>query len=45
MALRHMHSKNFVHLDIKPENILIKDGNFYLSDFGLSIDLTNKNDL
>lgn len=40
-----MHSRNVVHLDIKPENILLKDGNFYLSDFGLAKNLNCKVDL
>jgi serine/threonine protein kinase len=37
-ALAYIHSKNIVHADIKPENILIKDKDYVavLIDFGLS---------
>ncbi|TDS68008.1 serine/threonine protein kinase [Pantoea sp. PNA 14-12] len=36
-ALNHIHSKNLVHFDIKPNNILISDRNeALLSDFGLA---------
>ncbi len=31
-----MHSKGFVHNDVKPENVLIHDGHVRLADFGLS---------
>mmetsp|Transcript_6139 Transcript_6139/g.8248 ORF Transcript_6139/g.8248 Transcript_6139/m.8248 type:complete len:152 (+) Transcript_6139:263-718(+) len=38
--LEYLHSKNFVHRDMKPENILIGQGKkattFYLIDFGLA---------
>lgn len=38
--LEYLHSKNFVHRDMKPENILIGQGKkastFYLIDFGLT---------
>jgi|GEM_PF-2233940 len=34
--LGHIHTKNIVHNDIKDENIVLKDGEFYLIDFGLS---------
>lgn len=44
-AIQYMHSRNVVHLDIKPENILLKDGNFYLADFGLAKNLNCKQDL
>ncbi|CAD8153558.1 unnamed protein product [Paramecium octaurelia] len=37
-GLRFLHSKNLVHMDIKPENILFKkkDLSFKIADFGLS---------
>jgi len=36
-ALEHAHTKQILHLDIKPGNILIKNENIYkLSDFGLA---------
>lgn len=36
-AVKHLHSKNIVHRDIKLENILLQDGNTVkLSDFGFS---------
>lgn len=34
-ALKHMHTRGFVHNDIKPQNILIKKDTFKLADFGL----------
>lgn len=35
-ALRFMHQSNMMHLDLKPANIMIKDGHAVLIDFGLS---------
>ncbi|CAD8065160.1 unnamed protein product [Paramecium sonneborni] len=37
-GLRFLHSKNLVHMDIKPENILFKkqDMSYKIADFGLS---------
>lgn len=37
LALKFVHMHNIIHMDVKPENILIKDGNFILCDFGLSV--------
>lgn len=41
LATKHLHDKNIVHLDIKPENLLLtnKDdsGHIKLADFGLAI--------
>lgn len=35
LALRLIHQNNMVHLDVKPDNIFVKDGSFKLGDFGL----------
>ncbi len=36
-ALQYIHSLEIVHLDIKPENILIgKEGHYKLGDFGIA---------
>lgn len=44
LALKSLHDKNLIHLDIKLENVLISDGNVCkLGDFGLVIDLNRKN--
>ena len=40
-ALAHMHSKNIVHRDIKPQNILVFDSEFQLCDFSVSVVLQN----
>lgn len=37
-AIKHLHDRDLIHLDIKPENIfLTKDGIFKLGDFGLVV--------
>lgn len=39
-ALAYLHHKDYVHQDIKPNNILLdEDGDYYLTDLGLSIKL------
>lgn len=34
LGLEHVHKSGFVHLDVKPENILLKQGRAVLTDFG-----------
>ncbi|KAK5850820.1 hypothetical protein PBY51_001663 [Eleginops maclovinus] len=42
-ALQHLHSLGFVHLDLKPANVLITDsGRLKLADFGLLFELKQK---
>ncbi|XP_034426231.1 membrane-associated tyrosine- and threonine-specific cdc2-inhibitory kinase [Hippoglossus hippoglossus] len=42
-ALQHLHSRGFVHLDLKPANVLITDsGRLKLGDFGLLLQLKHK---
>ena len=36
IALRYMHQQGFVHLDVKPSNIMVEDGRVKLIDFGVS---------
>ncbi|KAM4525165.1 membrane-associated tyrosine- and threonine-specific cdc2-inhibitory kinase isoform 1-T3 [Odontesthes bonariensis] len=43
-ALQHLHSHGFVHLDLKPANVLITDsGRLKLGDFGLMLELKQTN--
>lgn len=42
-ALQHLHSNGFVHLDLKPANVLMTaSGRLKLGDFGLLLDLKQK---
>ncbi|XP_066996105.2 membrane-associated tyrosine- and threonine-specific cdc2-inhibitory kinase [Anabrus simplex] len=42
LGIKHLHSQEFIHLDIKPENILVTDeGVFKLGDFGLIHQINN----
>ncbi|KAF2500785.1 kinase-like protein [Lophium mytilinum] len=40
-ALEYLHSQNIRHKDIKPQNILVKQGKVLFTDFGLSLDFTD----
>ncbi len=35
-ALARAHSRQLLHCDVKPENILVEDGHAFLSDFGIA---------
>ena len=37
-TIAYLHNKQIYHMDIKPENILIKAGDIYLADFGSAHD-------
>jgi len=39
-AVKHVHDKDYVHLDIKPSNFFVsQDGTVKLGDFGIALDL------
>ena len=41
-AIHWMHSKQVTHQDIKPANILLRNGQLYVTDFGISQDRRHK---
>ncbi|KAJ8986300.1 hypothetical protein NQ317_010012 [Molorchus minor] len=38
-ALHFLHKRSLLHLDVKPGNIMMKDGLYKLGDFGILVDL------
>ncbi|PRP89714.1 membrane-associated tyrosine- and threonine-specific cdc2-inhibitory kinase-like [Planoprotostelium fungivorum] len=40
LGLKHIHECGYIHMDIKPENILVKEGRVKIGDFGSAISST-----
>lgn len=36
LGLKYLHNKGIIHKDIKPDNVLINDGQYLITDFGIS---------
>ncbi|KAI5776171.1 kinase-like domain-containing protein [Geopyxis carbonaria] len=46
MGLRHIHDSGYMHLDLKPANVLIaSDGSLKISDFGMALKFPAPSDL
>jgi len=45
LALKLVHQNGMVHLDIKPENIFVKNEQYKLGDFGLANQTTTKDEI
>ncbi|TPX36982.1 hypothetical protein SmJEL517_g00887 [Synchytrium microbalum] len=42
MGLEHMHKNGYFHRDMKPENLLMKDDNVKIADFGLAREIRSR---